>query len=75
MNNSNKVFLNEIAELLEIKPINLTENLALNTLESWDSLAIIKIIIIVDQHYNKIINFENLLQCKTTIDLVSLIFP
>ncbi len=67
-----QAFLNDLAEILEADPLELSGSYAL-TDSNWTSLAFISAIALIDEHYSKIVSGEKLANCKTISDLTTLI--
>lgn len=72
MQNQNvKDFLNELAESLEMKDGELSENTKLEDLD-WDSLAVISSIALLDEYFNKTVSASQIAECKTIDDLLKI---
>jgi len=67
-----KDFLLALDETLELEPGTLTGAETLESLDSWDSLAVISFIALVDEKLNIIVEGEKLAQAKTVADLLAL---
>jgi acyl carrier protein len=65
-------FLNALDEMLELDPGTLTGEEVLEGLDSWDSLAVISFIALVDEHFDKVVAGEDLAKAKTINDLLAL---
>jgi acyl carrier protein len=65
-------FMNDLAQLLEIDPNELKPDFRLDKCLSWDSLAVVSTIALIDQHFNKHIEGQTLEQCKTVSDLLNM---
>lgn len=65
-------FLNALDEMLELDPGTLTGAEALDSLDAWDSLAVISFIALVDEHFDKVVAGEDLAKAKTINDLLAL---
>jgi acyl carrier protein len=65
-------FLTLLDELLEFDSGTLQGNEQLKDLESWDSLAAIGYIALVDENYGKIVSASKLSQAQTINDLINL---
>jgi acyl carrier protein len=68
-----EAFLLELADLLEIERADLTNDYQLEKNENWDSLALISIIVMVDEHFKLSVSSEALKKCKIVGDLLNLI--
>ena len=66
-----KDFLNELAESLEMKDGELSENTKLEDLD-WDSLAVISSIALLDEYFNKTVSASQIAECKTIDDLLKI---
>ncbi|MEH7251323.1 acyl carrier protein, partial [Neobacillus niacini] len=66
-------FLLELAELLEIERSEMTSDYQLDENENWDSLALISVIVMVDEHFKQSVSNEALRKCKVIGDLIKLI--
>lgn len=68
-----KAFLEELAELLEVNPVGLTSSYRLADNENWDSLALISVVVMIDEHFKLSVSNERLRECKLVGDLQALI--
>ena len=66
-------FINQIADILEIEPINLTGTEVLEKIGNWDSLSIISFVAMVDTELKIIVDPEKLKNAKTINDLIELV--
>jgi acyl carrier protein len=66
-------FLVEFGELLEIDRSKLTIDYQLEDNENWDSLALISVIVMMDEHFQITVSNESLRKCKVVGDLMELI--
>ncbi|MBP2230502.1 acyl carrier protein [Azospirillum agricola] len=67
-----KEFLLALDETLELEPGTLTGDETLESLEAWDSLAVISFIALVDERLNIVVEGEKLARAKTVSDLLAL---
>lgn len=67
-----KEFLLALDETLELEPGTLTGDETLESLESWDSLAVISFIALVDDAMGVVVEGEKLARAKTVEDLLTL---
>ncbi len=67
-----KEFLLALDETLELEPGTLTGEETLESLESWDSLAVISFIALVDDVMGVVVEGEKLARAKTVEDLLTL---
>jgi len=64
-------FLLALDEMLELDPGTLTGAEALEDLETWDSLAVISFIALVDEKLGLVVEGEKLVKAKTVADLLT----
>lgn len=69
---SREAFLEELAEVLEVEPTDLSDSFELNG-ENWSSLALISAIALIDEHFDKTVSGEKLAECTTIRALTDLI--
>ncbi|GGH64368.1 hypothetical protein GCM10008014_42680 [Paenibacillus silvae] len=62
--------LNLLEDMLEIEAGTLEETISLETLESWDSLAAISLIALVDEHFEKRLTAVQIKEFKTVQDIL-----
>jgi acyl carrier protein len=67
----NETILAEIAELLEIDKEDLSDTYVFP--EEWNSLVVIGVIALVDDHFGKTIDLDQLKTCRTLAQLHTLI--
>jgi acyl carrier protein len=67
-----EAFLAKLAGLLEMPSGSLTGDERLEDLESWDSLAIMSFIALVDEHYGTAVAPKQIVACATVNDLATL---
>lgn len=65
-------FLAALEEMLEADAGSLSPGTALDSLDSWDSLAVISFIALVDEHFDHVVAGEDLAKAKTIGDLLAL---
>lgn len=65
-------FLAALEEMLEADAGSLSPDTALDSLDSWDSLAVISFIALVDEHFDHVVAGEDLAKAKTIGDLLAL---
>lgn len=61
-----------IEEMLEVDENSLTLETELNSLDEWDSVAILSSIVMLDDEFGKTVKGDELKACKTVQDLVNL---
>ncbi|MEA1653149.1 acyl carrier protein [Nitrospirillum sp. BR 11164] len=66
-------FLAALDEMLELDPGTLTGGETLDGIDSWDSLAVISFIALVDEKFNIVVAGEDLAKAKTVDDLLALV--
>ena len=64
--------LNKLEEMLEIDENTLTLETELNSLDEWDSIAILSAIVLFDEEFGKTVKGTDLKACKTVADIVNL---
>jgi len=70
----NKIqFLGELERLLELNPRTINGDEKLAEIDSWDSLAVLGFIALVDQKFNIVIAPEKINQAVTIDDLLLLL--
>ena len=62
-----------IDELLELDPGTLKGDESLENLEAWDSLAVIGLIALIDEKFNKAVSLSAISEAKSVNDLVALL--
>ncbi len=65
-------FLAALEEMLEADAGSLSPDTTLDSLDSWDSLAVISFIALVDEHFDHVVAGEDLAKAKTIGDLLAL---
>lgn len=65
-----KDFLLALDEMLELDPGTLTGAETLESLDNWDSLAVISFIALVDEKLGRVIEGQRLGKAKTVADLL-----
>jgi acyl carrier protein len=65
-------FLNEMDLILQAEPGSTTVNDRLDSLDRWDSMAIIMFIAMADERLGLALNVDALASCKTVGDLARL---
>ncbi|NRA73975.1 MAG: acyl carrier protein [Rickettsiales bacterium] len=68
-----KEFLQLIDELLELDSGTLKGDEDLDSLSSWDSLAVLGFITLVDKKFDLVLNPDNIVKAKTINDLICMI--
>ena len=69
-----KTLISKIEELLELDPDTLSKDTELDSLPSWDSLAVIGYIALVDEEFSIIVDNDKLAAAKTVQDLLDLAY-
>lgn len=64
--------ITEIEDILQVEEGSLTEATLLASLEDWDSLAFISIIALFDKKLNKKVPLDELKQCQSVGDIITL---
>lgn len=60
----------EIADILEMEVSELSEDMVLSDIETWDSMAILSIIAVINDRFNKFPNASEIRSYKTIRDLM-----
>ncbi|MFS0822757.1 acyl carrier protein [Bacillus sp. 1P02SD] len=68
-----KEFLNELSELLEIEVSELVDSYKFDENENWDSLTLISVIVIIDEHFKISLTNDSLRKCNNLGELLGLI--
>lgn len=66
-------FINFIAEVMEVNPAELTEDTAYGTVEKWDSLMHMRIVMEIEEEYDVEIPIEDIPNIKSIKDFYSYI--
>lgn len=66
-------FLNELADVLEVEDIELTEETNLKEVEEYDSLAVMSLVAFIDENFNKKLSAEEFIDVTTVRSLMELI--
>lgn len=66
-------FLTDLADLLDVEVSELNSSYQLDENENWDSLTMISVIVMVDEHFNLSLSNEALRKCKFIGDLFCLV--
>lgn len=70
MTNEKKIALLE--DLMELEAGTLTPETVLDSLEEWDSIALISFIALIDDEFDKIVKGSQVKEQKTVADLMAL---
>lgn len=66
-------FLNSLVEELEIESVNVKENTKFDSIEEYDSMAVLSIIAFVDENFGKQVEAEQIAKLVTVKDLMVLL--
>ena len=66
-------FLLSLDELLELEPGSVKGSETLDSLEGWNSLAVISFMALVDEHFGISLQPRQIAGCSTIVDLVGLL--
>ena len=66
-------FLDTLAEELELEDVELTEETDLSSLEEYDSFAVMSLIALIDEHFNKSLTNEQFQSITTVKSLIEMI--
>ena len=69
----NNEFLLLLDELLELEPGTVKGSETLDSFESWNSLAVISLMALVDEHFGISLQPRQIAACSTIADLVGLL--
>lgn len=64
-------FLTDLAELLEVEVSELDVNYQLDENANWDSLALIAVVVMIDEHFQISLENDAIKNCKNIGDLLS----
>jgi acyl carrier protein len=70
-----KEFLSEIEQLVEADPGSIKGTEALSELPRWDSLCVVGLIAIIDEHFGVTVSAKKIAEAKTLPDLMALAGP
>ncbi len=70
---NSQLFLQELAETLEVEAATLTGDYRLDTNGGWSSLAVVATIALIDEHFDVTVSGKALRECVTVDDLLALI--
>ncbi len=68
---SNEEKMEYIAESVEMEVDELTQDTVLNDLENWDSVAVLSIIAVINEKFDRYPKAEEILTYKTVGDLMN----
>jgi acyl carrier protein len=69
---SHQAFLAQLEEILELSPGTLQGSEALESMETWDSLAMMNFIAMVNDQYGLTLSPRQISTCKSVTDLMNL---
>ena len=69
----NTEFKAGLAEALEVDEGLLGPDYVLEESEMWDSMTVVTVIALIDEHYGKAVEGERLAKCKTVADIDALV--
>lgn len=70
MTNEKKIEL--LAEIMDVEPEKLTPETELESLEEWDSIALISFIAMMDDEFEKIVKGSEIKEKKTVAELMAI---
>lgn len=70
MTNEKKIEL--LAEIMDVEPEKLTPETELESLEEWDSIALISFIAMMDDEFEKIVKGSEIKEKKTVAELMAM---
>jgi acyl carrier protein len=68
-----KEFLTQLEEIIEAEPQSLVGNEPLSNYLSWDSLAVVGFIALVDGEFDLTLSARKVNECETVADLLTLV--
>jgi len=66
-------FIGELETLLEVDPGTLSEDMVLQEIEQWDSMAAIGFIAMADAKLSAVVKPQKLFECRSVGDLIELV--
>lgn len=60
-----------IADILELEVEELNEDMVLEEIETWDSVAVLSVISVMDENFGKMPHASEIIKCKTVSDLMA----
>jgi len=66
-------FIGELETLLEVDPGTLSEDMVLQEIEQWDSMAAIGFIAMADATLSAVVKPQKLFECRSVGDLIELV--
>ncbi len=66
-------FLLSLDELLELEPGTVKGSESLDSFENWNSLAVISLMALVDEHFGISLQPRQIAECETVADLTGLV--
>jgi len=70
-----QTFPQQMDELFELPPGTLKGPEALESIENWNSMAVVGFIALVDEHFQYAVSPRQFANCRTVNDLLGLIKP
>ncbi len=64
--------MEELVDVLEMDLDEFNENTVLNDLETWDSVAVLSFIALMDEKFGKQFHATEITACKTVSDLLNI---
>lgn len=64
--------LEEIANILEMEADELNQEMVLDDTGTWDSVAVLSVIAIINEKFNKFPDSKDILACNTIGDLMAI---
>ncbi len=68
----NEEFIEEFAEVFDVEPAEMNTSFTFDGPESWDSLAIVSTIALVDQYYDVVLKADDFIHCSNFGELIQL---
>lgn len=60
----------KIAEILEVEENEISEDDLLRDYDTWDSVAVLSVIALMDEYFDKLPHASEVAECKTIKDLI-----
>lgn len=64
--------LEVIADILEMEVEELAEDMLLEEIEAWDSVAVLSVISVMDEKFGKLPPASEIIKCKTVSELMAI---
>lgn len=68
----NKQFINDFATILEVNPSIFTPSFNFKSLETWDSLAAMGLIALIDKYFGAQLSSQDIIEINSIQDILNL---